>query len=336
MRQQLDILKQNIGQRKVFIWGVWELTNEIESILQTEDIEIAGYIDRAKTGTYYNKRKVYSKEILEGQKDSYYICLSVIYHQDIYDQLLEYGYKEIEDFFYFYSQIKLQEANYYNDIYGNVLTGSLKNVQVQFGGKSELTIGKNCYFGKNVTIILGSYAKLIIGSNCHIDDNITIIAGLKSTICFGDLCYIEKNAYIKSYTNSKLMIGNRNTFGRDLFISNEGDTTIETGADCMFSDFVKIRSGNGHGIYSLETEDNLSTISENFIKIDNHVWIGMGTTILNNSEIGSNSVIGAQALVKGKIESHCTALGVPAKVNRRHIDWRRDNISFEEYKKLNE
>lgn len=43
------------------------------------------------------------------------------------------------------------------------------------------------------------------------------------------------------------------------------------------------------------------------------VYIGTGATIINQLEIGENTIIGAGALVSKTLPSNCTAVGVPAK-----------------------
>lgn len=49
------------------------------------------------------------------------------------------------------------------------------------------------------------------------------------------------------------------------------------------------------------------------IKIGEDVWIAAGCKILKGSEVGNGAVIGAQSLVKGKIEGNAIAVGIPAK-----------------------
>ncbi len=49
------------------------------------------------------------------------------------------------------------------------------------------------------------------------------------------------------------------------------------------------------------------------VKINNNVFIGIGSTILPSTEIGENVIIGAGSVVKGKLESDSVYAGVPAK-----------------------
>lgn len=50
--------------------------------------------------------------------------------------------------------------------------------------------------------------------------------------------------------------------------------------------------------------------------IGEDVWLAANTTVLRGSQIGNGAVIGAKALVKGKIPENAIAVGVPAKTIR--------------------
>ena len=49
------------------------------------------------------------------------------------------------------------------------------------------------------------------------------------------------------------------------------------------------------------------------VNIGNDVWLGANVTVLKGSDIGDGAVIGAKALVKGKIGTNRIAVGIPAK-----------------------
>jgi sugar O-acyltransferase (sialic acid O-acetyltransferase NeuD family) len=54
--------------------------------------------------------------------------------------------------------------------------------------------------------------------------------------------------------------------------------------------------------------------------ISEKVYVGTGAKIINQIEIGENSIIGAGAVVSKSIPSNCTAVGVPAKPVKFHND----------------
>ena len=60
------------------------------------------------------------------------------------------------------------------------------------------------------------------------------------------------------------------------------------------------------------------------IEIGNHVWVGQDVTILKNTKIGNNCVIGAGSLVnKNFIENNVVIAGNPAKIVKYDINWDR-------------
>lgn len=50
------------------------------------------------------------------------------------------------------------------------------------------------------------------------------------------------------------------------------------------------------------------------VSIGNNVFIGVNSTILMNTEIGDNVIIGAGSVVHGRIPSNCVVAGNPAKI----------------------
>jgi acetyltransferase-like isoleucine patch superfamily enzyme len=55
------------------------------------------------------------------------------------------------------------------------------------------------------------------------------------------------------------------------------------------------------------------------IVIEDDVWIGANTVLVDGASIGTGSVIGAASLVRGVLPPFCIAIGTPA----RQIGWRR-------------
>jgi len=54
------------------------------------------------------------------------------------------------------------------------------------------------------------------------------------------------------------------------------------------------------------------------VTIQESVYIGTGAKIVNQVEIGENSVVGAGAVVSKSLPPNCTAVGIPAKVIKYH------------------
>ena len=127
------------------------------------------------------------------------------------------------------------------------------------------------------------------GKNVFLADNATVIGDVE----IGDDCSIWFNSVLRGDVNS-IRIGNK----------------------------VNIQDGSVlHTLYqksTIEIGDNVSVghnVTIHGAKIEDNVLIGIGATILDHAEIGSNSIIAANSLVLTgtKIEPNSVYAGVPAK-----------------------
>jgi carbonic anhydrase/acetyltransferase-like protein (isoleucine patch superfamily) len=127
------------------------------------------------------------------------------------------------------------------------------------------------------------------GANCFIAPNATIVGDV---VC-GDECSFWFNAVVRGDVNS-IRIGNK--------------VNIQDGA-VIHCTYQKTKTILGNNV----------SIGHNAIvhgsKVDDNVLIGMGAIVMDNCEIGSNSIIAAGAvLTEGTIvPSGCIYAGVPAK-----------------------
>lgn len=104
----------------------------------------------------------------------------------------------------------------------------------------------------------------------------TVSVGEGCVICAG--CILTTDIKIKDFVTLNLMC----TVGHDTEIDNY----------CSFMPSVNI-SGE--------------------VKVNEGVYIGTGAKIINQLEIGNNTIIGAGAVVAKSLPADCTAVGVPAK-----------------------
>ena len=73
----------------------------------------------------------------------------------------------------------------------------------------------------------------------------------------------------------------------------------------------------GHKVLS---QDGIIVNHPQPIIIGNHVWIGSHVSILKNSNISDNSIIGYKSNVCGT-EKYSTIVGNPAKVKKNGLIW---------------
>lgn len=143
--------------------------------------------------------------------------------------------------------------------------------------------------------------KILIKTSDEVREKIDIsIEGKNNTVIVDELVEVRKRLEINvADDNSYIYIGRGTTFEETVISVADENNQVLIGEDCMFSSGCKILASDFHSIIDLKTG-----IRKNFskgVKINNHVWIGMDVLILKNTNIGDNSIIGANTTVAGRI-----------------------------------
>jgi acetyltransferase-like isoleucine patch superfamily enzyme len=184
---------------------------------------------------------------------------------------------------------------------------------------SLIHINSNVLFGRMCDIECRHDSKIYIGGKSLIFDYCHICSVYDSQILFEGNDLIRKFTDIVNNENAKIIIGRDSTFGDNL---NLGATCAEIniGADNMFSYYVNVFTG-AHGIIDEKTNENI--LNRNPIRTGNHVWVGVGATLLSGCDVGNNSIIGGAAVVTKHLEPHCSYAGNPVRMIKKDIDWIR-------------
>jgi acetyltransferase-like isoleucine patch superfamily enzyme len=114
-----------------------------------------------------------------------------------------------------------------------------------------------------------------------------------------------------------LRIGDRCVLGRGSSIV--AHTGITIGDDVWTGPNVYITDQN-HGYVDVDLPIwRQSPPPDRPVEIGDGSWLGYGVVVLPGARIGRNCVIGANAVVVGRIPDHSVAVGVPARVVKRHV-----------------
>ena len=140
--------------------------------------------------------------------------------------------------------------------------------------------------------------EITIGENLYIATDITITIGLNhpnggkinnAKFNMGKNCSVEQMYALMRHSNSSIIIGD----------------------DCLISFGINIWHTDAHPIFSKETGKIVNFAKE--LIIGRHCWLGGNVTILKNSKIAPNSIIGWGAVVRGSFkEENSVIVGNPA------------------------
>jgi len=176
-------------------------------------------------------------------------------------------------------------------------------------------VGKGVVFGRNMTI--RHPKKIVIGNNVVFDDNSVIDAkgiGNKG-ILIADNVLIGRNSVL-SCKGGDIEIGEFSNIGPDNIIISESSIII--GKYVFTSGKLYMIAGGNH---SFDRKDipiwKQPSVSKGGILIEDDVWIGASSTILDGVKIGTGAVIGAATLVHKKIKPYTVSLGIPAQLVKK-------------------
>lgn len=352
----IALIKGEYDGRKLLIWGAWEIGWELAQVLKQNHLEPYAYVDSNHYVKDYKGYPVMTPDILHtDNKAEYYLVISLVEHSSVYKKLEQNQWKEFEDFIYCGKTVNLTSCKNYQDIYGNKIESKIsKNLEIKMACASRLIIEEGVHIGENVHIEVtmlseirikkgafisdNSYirckekGKIIIGSECHFGDNLYIVSFTNGHFVLDSKCLLGDNCYLTCGGGSKIQIGSRSTFDNNTIMRIFHASTFECGTDCMFSYYTRIRGEDGHAIIDIKNRKIMERKKN--VKLGNHVWVGMGATIFPGTEIGDNSIIGANSLVNHVFPSNCIVIGTPARIHKTCITWDRNaDITYEEWEK---
>jgi acetyltransferase-like isoleucine patch superfamily enzyme len=111
------------------------------------------------------------------------------------------------------------------------------------------------------------------------------------------------------YDGTRIRIGNRNYFNRNLMIDSCG--YVEIGDENMFGPDIYITDSNHTFGAGLSPQEERMQVGH--VKIGNRCWIGAKAIILKDVELGDACVVGAGAVVTRSFPAGSVIAGVPAR-----------------------
>lgn len=172
--------------------------------------------------------------------------------------------------------------------------------------------------------IVGNDNEISIGNNTFLNNTLIYIRGDNHRLLIEEDCFFEGELWIED-DNCSLIIRKGTSIERAHLAVTERGSKLEIQQDCMLARHIEIRTGDSHSIIDLQTGKRINQAADILLK--EHVWVGAHAKILKGVTIGNNSVIATASLVTSDIPPHTIAGGVPAKVIRENVDWKRERLA---------
>ncbi|KAF0195914.1 MAG: hypothetical protein FD166_2641 [Bacteroidetes bacterium] len=194
------------------------------------------------------------------------------------------------------------------------------------GKKNSISIKKDVIFKNCCIKVIGNNNRIVVGAKSRFRNLFIQISGSNNTLFLSNSIVFYEGGRIEMIgDNSIIEVGERCTFGSTDIFTGEGSTSINIGANCMFSRNIGMNTSDFHSIIDLNTNYRINLPKD--ILIGNHVWVGNSVFISKGAVIGNNSVIAQKALVPGKFfENNSLIAGLPAKTIKSNVSWTRQKL----------
>lgn len=191
----------------------------------------------------------------------------------------------------------------------NIDTEIMGNIKMKIGGVNNTIILKNIRVGQDSRINIEIYGNnnIISINDISLSQNISIQMG-------------QRHDYFGDIENAQFTI-NKNTSIEDMkYITYNSNSKCIIGEKCMFSFGITIYNTDAHAILDYKTKRLVNFVDG--IYVGNHCWVGMNVTLLKNTIIPNDCIIGAQSVVSGRLPvEHSVYAGNPVSLVKENRTW---------------
>jgi acetyltransferase-like isoleucine patch superfamily enzyme len=174
------------------------------------------------------------------------------------------------------------------------------------------SVGRGVVFGQGV--VLRHPAKIRIGSGVTIDDQVLLDAKGRHNrgIDIGDGVFLGRGT-ILSCKDGDIRLGEHTNLGFHCEIFS--GSSVSVGRHGLFAAQAYL-VGGGHEFEATgQSVIDQPRVSKG-IALGDNVWLGTGAKVLDGVRIGSDAVVGANAVVTADLPDGAIAAGVPARILR--------------------
>lgn len=187
-------------------------------------------------------------------------------------------------------------------------------------GQPKFLVGENAIAYAEIESV-GSDNLVTLGDDGKLINSIIRINGSGCRVIIGPNVKLKAVRIIIAKDDCLVVIGGGTTWESGAFICDRG-RAITVGNDCMFSNSIRIRTSDGHGIWDKKTGHRINPPAD--VSIGHHVWLGNSSRVNKGAVIGSGTIVGQGAIASGRLEPNCIYAGAPARKVREAVHWTRD------------
>ncbi len=179
--------------------------------------------------------------------------------------------------------------------------------------------------GENNTVIIkklaagltGRLSVSIAGDNCSVIIDEDVYIGTSLEIIAGRI-----HPNFGKVENTHIFIGKQTSFESTFIMAANANSSIEIGERCMFSYHINVYNTDMHPILNAANKSVINKVGK--LKIGNHVWVGYNATILKNTIVADDCIIGWGSVVSSKYGQPTAGsiiAGNPARIVKTDITW---------------
>ena len=177
-----------------------------------------------------------------------------------------------------------------------------KRIKLDDKGKgNSIEWGNGFYYDKIYVTFNGNNNHITIGNNCR---------------------FMQTNHLYVQGDGNIIEIGNNVSFDQNVGVLAADGTNVTIGDGCMFAEGVRIRTSDQHPIY--DCDSNMIVNTSKNVRVGKNVWLGAYVIVNKGVTIGDDSVVGIGSIVTKEIDSNCIAVGIPARIVKNNIYWRKE------------
>ena len=147
---------------------------------------------------------------------------------------------------------------------------------------------------------------------CFICPGVRLEIGAQATLRIGRWAWIGHGSKIRVH-EGEVSIGAKTVMGQECTISAYQSVSI--GRECIIADRVMLIDFD-HGVVEVDRPIREQGIYKRDVRVGHNVWIGYGACVLRGVSVGSNSIVGTNAVVTSDVPENAVVGGVPARTIR--------------------